>query len=587
LDYKVQASVINWQALINLKSDCSLPHLCSAPHLSSQPSGRSRSSSQLDTHSYNLRSRGVSTNLVSEMPGSNTDDSAASSTQASELAAIATALAEVQRQLGAFAKQMSSMSSRIAAVETPPASSALSLPATCPYGLPGYGGIPPTTTPTDDVPPPTTTQLPIHLLPLPHSPSPIPHYPPPTLPSLNTIPHTPTAGVPRFHRLEFALFDGKEDPLQWLNRCEQFFEGQRTLEDEKVWLASYHMTGIARTWYTQLQRDEPSMSWELFKQHCQLRFGPPLRSNPLGELARLPFRTTVDDYQERFWDLLAQTAPLSQEQKVHLFTAGLPERIKIDVELMAPRDTNHALSLARAYERRSQALDHQPTSTTNKTMRQPQRPSVPVPAPQPVIPAAPSTGQQRTFKKLTPAEMAERRRQGLCFNCDEQYVRGHRCPKLFYLQVTDYEEDESIEADSVPGDPTPVISLHALTGIHSESTLQLEVHIMGKALTALLDTGSTHNFINQDTTRALKLDYQPSPALQASVANGDKIMCCKLSNIISFTIGQEDFLMDAYAIPIDSFDISFTLGPREPVPSFLEKGTTDCVERTGIRPEGH
>jgi hypothetical protein len=204
-----------------------------------------------------------------------------------------------------------------------------------------------------------------------------------------------------------------------------------------------------------------------------------------------------------------------------------------------------------------------------------------------VIPAAPSTGQQRTFKKLTPAEMAERRRQGLCFNCDEQYVRGHRCPKLFYLQVTDYEEDESIEADSVPGDPTPVISLHALTGIHSESTLQLEVHIMGKALTALLDTGSTHNFINQDTARALKLDYQPSPALQASVANGDKIMCCKLSNIISFTIGQEDFLMDAYAIPIDSFDISFTLGPREPVPSFLEKGTTDCVERTGIRPEGH
>jgi hypothetical protein len=105
LDYKVQTSVINWQALINLRSDCSLPHLCSAPHLSSQPSGstaplRSRLSSQLDTHSYNLRSRGVSTNLVSEMPGSNTDDSATSATQASELAAITAALAEVQRQLG-------------------------------------------------------------------------------------------------------------------------------------------------------------------------------------------------------------------------------------------------------------------------------------------------------------------------------------------------------------------------------------------------------------------------------------------------------------------------------------------------------
>jgi hypothetical protein len=146
LDYKVQESVINWRALINLRSDCSLPDLCSATHLSSQPSGstaplRSRSSSPLDTHSYNLRSRGVSTNLVSEMPGSNTDDSAASTTQALELAAITTALAEVHRQLGAFATQMSSMSSRIAAVETLPGSSALSLPASSPMACPGMEAV--------------------------------------------------------------------------------------------------------------------------------------------------------------------------------------------------------------------------------------------------------------------------------------------------------------------------------------------------------------------------------------------------------------------------------------------------------------
>jgi hypothetical protein len=113
------------------------------------------------------------------------------------------------------------------------------------------------------------------------------------------------------------------------------------------------MLGAARTWYNQLLRDEPPLSWGRFKQLCQLRFGPPLCSNPLGELARLPFRTTVEDYQERFWDLLAHTTPLTLEQKVQLFTTGLPERIKIDVELMAPRDLNHALSLARAYERRA------------------------------------------------------------------------------------------------------------------------------------------------------------------------------------------------------------------------------------------
>jgi hypothetical protein len=37
--------------------------------------------------------------------------------------------------------------------------------------------------------------------------------------------------------------------------------------------------------------------------------------------------------------------------------------------------------------------------------------------------------------------MAKRRRQGLYYNCDEQYVQGHRCPRLFYLEDTDFEED--------------------------------------------------------------------------------------------------------------------------------------------------
>jgi hypothetical protein len=137
------------------------------------------------SHSYNLRSRTKSTNLVSEMPGSNADDSAASTAQPSELATITTALAEVQRQLGLFATQMSSC---IAAVESTPGTSGMAPPPDCPYGMPGYGGLPPSMTAADgSLPPPpttisapahTTTSLPLHVLPLPHSPSPIPSLPP-------------------------------------------------------------------------------------------------------------------------------------------------------------------------------------------------------------------------------------------------------------------------------------------------------------------------------------------------------------------------------------------------------------------------
>jgi hypothetical protein len=48
--------------------------------------------------------------------------------------------------------------------------------------------------------------------------------------------------LPRIRKLVFPTFDDKEDPLTWLNRCEQFFKGKNMPENEKVWCASYDMT---------------------------------------------------------------------------------------------------------------------------------------------------------------------------------------------------------------------------------------------------------------------------------------------------------------------------------------------------------
>jgi hypothetical protein len=56
----------------------------------------------------------------------------------------------------------------------------------------------------------------------------------------------------RPHKLSFATYDGKEDPLPRLNRCEQFFKGQWTPDSENTWYASYHLTGIAQQWYLRL-----------------------------------------------------------------------------------------------------------------------------------------------------------------------------------------------------------------------------------------------------------------------------------------------------------------------------------------------
>jgi hypothetical protein len=99
---------------------------------------------------------------------------------------------------------------------------------------------------------------------------------------------------PCFSKLEFATYDDTVDPLNWLNQCDQFFRGQRTLAYDRTWIASYHLCGAAQTWYYALEQDEGGMPpWERFRELCLLRFGLPLCGSRLAELGRLPFTTSV------------------------------------------------------------------------------------------------------------------------------------------------------------------------------------------------------------------------------------------------------------------------------------------------------
>jgi glucose dehydrogenase len=51
------------------------------------------------------------------------------------------------------------------------------------------------------------------------------------------------------------------DPLTWLNKCDNYFRGHHTLEEEKVWLASLHLDGAAVDWYYQMEQDFGLISW--------------------------------------------------------------------------------------------------------------------------------------------------------------------------------------------------------------------------------------------------------------------------------------------------------------------------------------
>jgi len=149
----------------------------------------------------------------------------------------------------------------------------------------------------------------------------------------------------------------------------------------------------------------------------------------------------------------AHAGHLVPRQKALLFTGGLPDHIRIDVELQEPQDLQRAMYLARAYERRNApaqlALPAPPQRPVRRTPEQQHAPAALQ------APAPPSAGTAvvpaRPFKRLSPEEMALRRKQGLCYNCDEPYVRGHKCARLFFLEVADYIVEEPDDADPDDG----------------------------------------------------------------------------------------------------------------------------------------
>lgn len=49
-------------------------------------------------------------------------------------------------------------------------------------------------------------------------------------------------------KLEFPKYSG-EEPTEWFNRVDQFFEYQGTTEAQKVSLASFHLEGEANQWW--------------------------------------------------------------------------------------------------------------------------------------------------------------------------------------------------------------------------------------------------------------------------------------------------------------------------------------------------
>lgn len=154
---------------------------------------------------------------------------------------------------------------------------------------------------------------------------------------------------------------------------------------------------------------------------------------------------------------------------------------------------------------------------------------------------------------MSSKEAEEKRARGECFWCPEKYSPTHNCKfkHLYVLEIGVEEEVGECSNSSEMEGVDPQISIHALMGVPSFSTMKVIGTIGTRQLQILIDSGSTHNFLNSSLAEKLKCPTKQLPAMSITVANGNKLPCTTLCQDFQWLMQGAWFKADV--LLIDTF----------------------------------
>ena len=128
-----------------------------------------------------------------------------------------------------------------------------------------------------------------------------------------------------------------------------------------------------------------------------------------------------------------------------------------------------------------------------------------------------------------------RRAQGLCLKCVQKWSHGHKCPPIVslhalvdvwqFLSEGDSDHHASEDEDQDSGDELMAISVQALQGTEGSQTIRFWGFLAGKEVFMLVDSGSSHYFIDQHTTDRIWGWQALNQPVKVRVANGSEILC--------------------------------------------------------------
>jgi len=118
-------------------------------------------------------------------------------------------------------------------------------------------------------------------------------------------------------------------------------------------------------------------------------------------------------------------------------------------------------------------------------------------------------------------------------------------------------EDVREEQGEILGDTeeTPQLSLSALNGISTYCTKRVTGRVKNSPIHILIDSGSTHNFLDLSTAKRLHCEVKKIPPLQVGVANGQQMQCTSMCKNFVWSIMGRSFSTDVMLVSLGNWEM--------------------------------
>jgi hypothetical protein len=165
-----------------------------------------------------------------------------------------------------------------------------------------------------------------------------------------------------------------------------------------------------------------------------------------------------------------------------------------------------------------------------------------------------------------------RRANNLCFKCRDKYTPTHTCVNLAVaihlmehssadggaflfkdiLEVLEEPQFHMMQEDCY-------LSLHALSGKPQHKAIQLRALVQNQVLIILVDSCSSHTFLNSSLAHKLQLTATPLSHMVVEVANGVVLSCTSEVKGFKWWIQGHTFHIDAKVLDMGAYDLVLSM----------------------------